>query len=302
MSHCDEDTLSLLALGESSSPADATHLESCAQCRAELEALRSVVNTVRTELTGVLLREDDGRDLTEGTPVTRMPPPARVWERIVDATGVTTRARPEMVAGGEDVVNGASVASPVVDEAAPIAQSDPPEPEPVTAAPAPAPRLPQQRSMAAHRPARRDTGTLIGIAAVALIIGVLGGFGISTWVQDRSETVASSAVVAQTSLAGLPLAPAAAGDASIVQTTTGRRLDVDVRRLDPAQGFYEVWLINSDVTQMVSVGVLQGAKGDFALPEGIDLRKFPLVDISIQSYQDKGAHSGKSVLRGTLRV
>ena len=75
-----------------------------------------------------------------------------------------------------------------------------------------------------------------------------------------------------------------------------------MRRLDPAQGFYEVWLISPDVTHMVSVGVLQGTTGDFALPQGIDLRQYPLVDISIQTYADNGAHSGKSVLRGTLRA
>jgi hypothetical protein len=143
---------------------------------------------------------------------------------------------------------------------------------------------------------------LIGIGAAALIVGLMGGFGLAEYRQQEPASVASPAVIAGTVLRGLPLAPAAAGDATVIQTAAGRKLEVDVRRLGKTSGFYEVWLINSTVTRMVSVGVLEGSEGQFTVPDGVDLAQFPLVDISIQGFEDTGQHSGKSVLRGELRV
>jgi predicted anti-sigma-YlaC factor YlaD len=46
--HCDEETLSLLALGESGPAAVEAHLAECERCRGELSALQHVVRTART--------------------------------------------------------------------------------------------------------------------------------------------------------------------------------------------------------------------------------------------------------------
>ena len=68
MPHYDEETLSLLALGESGVTADdEAHLETCPRCRGEVSQLKVVVATAR----GV-----SDQDL----PVA---PPDRVWQRII---------------------------------------------------------------------------------------------------------------------------------------------------------------------------------------------------------------------------
>jgi anti-sigma-K factor RskA len=68
VSHYDDTTLALLALGETQATADnAAHLTTCAQCRTEVEQLGAVVAT--------------GREIQDGDyPVE---PPAAVWDRIV---------------------------------------------------------------------------------------------------------------------------------------------------------------------------------------------------------------------------
>jgi anti-sigma-K factor RskA len=81
----------------------------------------------------------------------------------------------------------------------------------------------------------------------------------------------------------------------------GERLHLHVTGLPPDAGYYEVWLIDPDTSQMVSVGVLR-AGGDelLPLPPTIDLRRYRLVDVSAEQYDGDVAHSGRSLLRGTL--
>ena len=72
MQHCDDETLALWALGESiDSPDDAAHLDVCAECRAELEALRATVATGRSG----------------GVPSLVAPPP-RVWGAVAAELGL----------------------------------------------------------------------------------------------------------------------------------------------------------------------------------------------------------------------
>ncbi|MFE1248048.1 anti-sigma factor [Streptomyces sp. NPDC058735] len=48
MEHTDEETLALMAIGESPSPPDDEHVRGCARCSRELEALSRVVSTMKT--------------------------------------------------------------------------------------------------------------------------------------------------------------------------------------------------------------------------------------------------------------
>ena len=50
---------------------------------------------------------------------------------------------------------------------------------------------------------------------------------------------------------------------------------------------------------MQSLGALDGADG-FAVPAGLKITDFPLVDVSIEPIDGNPAHSSKSVLRGRL--
>jgi len=141
---------------------------------------------------------------------------------------------------------------------------------------------------------------LLTVAAACLVVGLLGGVIGTRVLTDDTEP--RTPVLAATPLAGLPAAPTASGQADVVRTASGgRTLDLDVRRLGVADGFYEVWLIDPTVTKMVPVGVLSGGQGRFVLPAGVNLADYPLVDVSIEPLDGNPAHSGKSVLRGSLR-
>jgi hypothetical protein len=273
--HCDEETLSLLALGESG-PADAeAHVAQCSRCSAELAALRRLVRTART---APELDEVDGIDLAA---VPRIAPPPRVWDQIAAATGVQTHPHPDEVARH-------TVEPPATDIPA-----EPPTREP------PAVPVQRSRSWTSRSWASRLDGRLLALAASCLVIGLLGGVFGNRVLTDRDTP--PDPVVAATRLAGLPAAPSASGQADVTESADGRTLSLGVRQLGVPDGFYEVWLIDRTVSKMVPIGVLSGSQGRFTLPAGVNLEDYPLVDISVEPLDGNPAHSGKSVLRGTLR-
>lgn len=73
MSHCDDDELSIIALGEPASSADDAHLQECSRCRSRLDQLTAVVGSARSIT-------DDDRPIT---------PPADVWAGITAELGLT---------------------------------------------------------------------------------------------------------------------------------------------------------------------------------------------------------------------
>ncbi len=81
----------------------------------------------------------------------------------------------------------------------------------------------------------------------------------------------------------------------------GRRLlevQLDAARLDDA--YYEVWLLEPSVEGLVPLGVTQPGRATFEIPAGLDLRRYPLVDVSVEPLDGDPAHSGDSVVRGEL--
>lgn len=305
MLHCDEETLGLLALGEAGPTGVRAHIADCERCQAELTALRRVVDTARSgpspaddhAPTRGLAQVDDqhelGRDESHWDDVVRITPPSRVWDQIAAATGV--RTVPDLPASE-------TIPEPV-DEPTPGPTSEPtselmavPAPGP-TPAPVGSPAMPTQRSRSS-----RFNPRLLAIAASCLVIGLLGGVLGTRLLSDPNQPRPPDApVVAATKLDGLPAAPTASGQADVTENAQGRTLDLDVHQLGVPDGFYEVWLIDPTVTKMVPVGVLSGTEGRFSLPAGVNLADYPLVDVSIEPLDGNPAHSGKSVLRGTLR-
>lgn len=145
---------------------------------------------------------------------------------------------------------------------------------------------------------RRLTPLLVAVAATAAVLGAAVG-GLGTWAATRDDPGGS--VVASTPLRALgSAAPDATGSAVVVRSAGGTALDLDVTGLRAGDGFLEVWMIDRSVTKMVPVGVLRGDRGQFTLPAGIDLRDYPIVDISVEPLDGDPAHSGDSVLRGTI--
>jgi anti-sigma-K factor RskA len=109
-------------------------------------------------------------------------------------------------------------------------------------------------------------------------------------------------VVARAAPSALPLAPSGAtGEARVLCSGPNLRLHLHVAGLPLQPGYYEVWLIDPDSMEMTAVGVL-GDGGDVLLPlaSTTDLRKYRLVDISAEQYDNNQAHSGDSLLRGQL--
>jgi anti-sigma-K factor RskA len=99
-----------------------------------------------------------------------------------------------------------------------------------------------------------------------------------------------------------PLADSdASGRASVIERPDGSRvLEVDLRAGDLDDRYYEVWLIDEAVQDMVPVGVARSGTVDFELPDGLDLGRFPIVDVSVEPLDGNPTHSGVSVARGVL--
>lgn len=108
--------------------------------------------------------------------------------------------------------------------------------------------------------------------------------------------------VAAATLDAFPQHPEAVGSATVTQVGGETdRLHVELDAAAPGSGYREVWLIRPDASGMVSLGMLDGGSGEFAVPAGIDLREYPLVDISNEPDDGVPTHSGDSVVRGRLQ-
>jgi hypothetical protein len=260
--HCDPDVLALRALGEEVGPPEVdAHLAECSECRTELESLRHVVRTARSG------SPDDAPQA----------PPAHVWEGIHAELGLTTPAAPEAPAAD------AGPPAPVVRDAA----ADQP----------PADEL----GVARHRRLRRarTAPLLMAAAATGAVVGGLGVWALT----DGPGVEPAPEVVATTTLDPLPSWDVQ-GTAAVEVAADGTRLlvvEVPGAGTGAPDGYHEVWLLDPDVSQLVSLGVLDGESGTFAIPAGLELDALPVVDVSLEPYDGDPAHSGDSVVRGTLQ-
>ncbi|WP_458247125.1 anti-sigma factor domain-containing protein [Streptomyces sp. MAI_2237] len=259
MKHTDEETLTLMALGELPSDSDDLHLQTCPACRSELEALRHVVMTARAS-------ELDDVELLQ--------PPAELWTDI--ATELALAHAPTDDAGAvhdgpHDVTadNDDHVASPA-EHSAPT-------------------------SRAVRRPLlSRRARFSVALAACAALLGATAGSAITWWVTRGDSTASAVHTRALDSLR-----PASKGYAGLRGTGAHRSLTVQVTELPTTSGYFEVWLMDRSHTKLVSMGVLNpDGKATLPVPENIDLRQYSVVDVSVQPYNGKPDHSGKSIVRG----
>ncbi|MFG1672856.1 anti-sigma factor [Micromonospora sp. NPDC049282] len=129
---------------------------------------------------------------------------------------------------------------------------------------------------------------IIGVAGTAVVLG--GG----------DEPAPQPTVLASAPLAAFGSTPKdASGDARVLGDD---QLHLHVANLPSVPGYYEVWLIDPKTMRMFSVGTLSKGSGDALLPipRNVDLGTFSVVDVSAEQYDNKPAHSGDSLLRGTL--
>ncbi|MFP3713047.1 anti-sigma factor [Puerhibacterium sp. TATVAM-FAB25] len=269
MPHIDEETLALLALGEDVLDDDArAHLAACLVCAAAAADLGRVAELARSGL----------------GPDALVAPDPRVWGRVHAELGLS------QVPADLGGPSGPAAPAPVTPAPAAPAPSTPASGE------APGPGASSGADVVPLRPRRTRTWLAAAAACLALLLGVAGG----VW-WERRQALPPETVVATTDLEALPGWAGASGAARVEETPDGRRqvvvsLDAPV----PAGAFREVWLLTPDVSGLVSLGVLEGDEGRFDVPEGLDLAAFPVVDVSEEPLDGDPAHSGDSVVRGTL--
>jgi hypothetical protein len=142
-----------------------------------------------------------------------------------------------------------------------------------------------------------STSVLVAASVASLAVGV----GLSTVVTRDSPgaPAPTTQVVAAASLAALP-DHTGSGEAQIVTRDGTDYLKIDATDLSQGDGFYEVWLIDPATMQMVGLGALDSPEGLFPIPDGLDLSKYRLVDVSLEPMDGKPTHSGDSIVRGEL--
>jgi Anti-sigma-K factor rskA len=196
------------------------------------------------------------------------PPPA-LWGAIAAATGVNAAPRPERVA---------AVTSSIAAVPAPPAQ---PPAEP-----------PAQGGVVRELRPRRSR-MLLAVAASLVVGAGIGAGAVALTTREEGSAVAAADLEALDERD-------ATGNAEVVATGEGQRLRVVLDAPDPGDGFYEVWLLEPAVERMVQVGVVRAGTTTLALPEGIDLDEYPIVDVSVEPLDGDPTHSGVSVARGVL--
>ena len=202
-----------------------------------------------------------------------LPAPERVWSRIAEELELQDRALPGAEAPAPTPPEAATAAVPTRSPSAGVASS----------------------RAAGSRPRWRWT---MALAAVAVVLLVVGG-GVAVWQLLRPGP---AAILATAELDPFPGWSGAGGTAELEETRAGaRQVQVTLEAPGGEDGYREVWLITSDATELVSLGVLDGTSGTFSVPTGIDTSRYDLVDISEEPFDGDPSHSGDSIVRGKLQ-
>ena len=149
-------------------------------------------------------------------------------------------------------------------------------------------------------PRRRTSWLQLGAAAcVGLLVGGAAVLA-ATSGSRQPAPVAAPSVLAAAALAPLE-GSTARGNVEVVSTSSGPRVLVDVTGLAKPDGFYEVWLLDRKGDRLVALGALDGTShGSFAMPPGVAMSDFPVVDVSLEPSDGNPGHSHNSLVRGTL--
>ncbi len=159
--------------------------------------------------------------------------------------------------------------------------------------------VPEPSAVVALDERRRRRTRFLGLAAAACLGLVVGGGGVYavTSGDDASTTPQVLASAALDPLEG----QTATGTVTVVSTSSGPQVSVDVSGLAKPDGFYEVWLLDKDAKKLIALGVLDGTdKGVFAMPPGVSMSDYPVVDVSLEPQDGNPEHSHNSLVRGIL--
>ena len=146
---------------------------------------------------------------------------------------------------------------------------------------------------------RFSPGRILSVAAAAVL---LAGVTVAIFASGSSET--SIEFAAQLTDADLPVSTDETADARFTCDAEGDcYIEYTLTALPEAgSDDLELWVINGDVTDMHSLGVITETTGRVKLPANVTADGFPIVDISIEPDDGDETHSGQSVLRGVLEA
>jgi hypothetical protein len=196
-------------------------------------------------------------------------PPQRVWTAIAAEVGVAPSPVPDDAAAQED--------APRVDDASVWVPER------------------HQKKAGEHRPRVRRPA-LYALATAAVVVA---GIGLAAW---GVASISAPTVLAQAELSAFPAHVGASGSADLERAADGALSLVVTTEIDaPSDGYREVWLIRDGGSALISLGVLDGTTGTFAVPADVDVGEYRLVDISVEPADGDPAHSGDSIVRGELR-
>ena len=164
------------------------------------------------------------------------------------------------------------------------------------ASPPPTGTVPQQ---AAATPSPGGVGRRAWLFGVGgLLIGA--GAGLATgWLTGGDDV---GAAVRRAVLTPLDQPGEELGRAELLRRSVGYSLAVEVPGgVANPDGYVEVWLINTDLARMVSVGVFAADEvGRFAIDESLIESGYLIVDLSNELFDDEPRHSGDTIMRGEL--
>lgn len=140
------------------------------------------------------------------------------------------------------------------------------------------------------RPRARYAARLIAAAAVLAV--AVGG---TVWYRSAGD------VVSQATLAPLP-DKSGRGTARLTSRDGALQLSIDVTAPATPNAYEELWLLNTDGRQMISLGVVPpDGRATYPVPTAKGaLNGYVVVDISIEPFDGNAEHSHNSLLRGTL--
>lgn len=135
---------------------------------------------------------------------------------------------------------------------------------------------------------------LIAAAIVGLVI--IGGAAVAFLSGAANTTIEYATEITN---ADLPEAYAGTGTAQI---DDARTLMIDFDTALPTSEPVELWLIRPDLSDMVSLGIVEPGESSWPVPDGIDPAEYSVVDLSIEPNDGDETHSGRSILRGVLTL
>lgn len=260
MKHVDDETLAMLAVS------DQVATDDVADHLASCDRCRDEVAALQRVAAVTRASED----------VTLAAPPEHVWDRIAAEIARTPQ---QAAAPATEPERAAELASGGTRSGA------------------------QHHAVARRSRPRRRRALALAIAGVGVLAVVLG-IGVASGIVPGLPRGDTETVLANTELAALPGWSGTTGRAELERDQDGRvTLLVDLHGERGRSGtgpLREVWMMRSDLGGLVSVGYLDGDQGRFTVPDGVDTAEFPVVDVSAEADDGDPAHSGDSIVRGTL--